>query len=599
MRRLLYICIASFYCLMLGAAPVLQAQDSDDGAGAGEQSAHMRELLETQRRREELIAATDGEQLDISSTARTPLQLVVLISKAIRAGDMERAADYLDLRYLPEEAAAVPPEDLIYALTIVWNQQNIVDLGRLSGDPQGRLDDDLPDYRDLLGIVRKDDGEKVPIYLQRIPDGDGGQEWKVSNASVARIPELWADLGYGPVGAWLQRNLPTYEIVGLQSWQLIAAALFLIVSWPLAGILAMLLGRVAVLAVRDYPNAVGNFFRLPVRLCLFLLIFRYLMDQLALSLAARIYLNSSGIDYLAVTIIVLGLVSLLRDYQIRRMDRAGNRHLVALLRPFTTIVKILVIVVVGLIWAENAGYNMTTILAGLGVGSLAVALAAQKTLENVIGAITLYAARPVNPGDLCRFGKVVGIVEEIGLRSTLIRTLDRTLLAVPNSMFSAVEVENFSLRDRIRYFRQVELQMTTADTLRVILGRLRELFLSHENVIQETVSVRFEKIVAATAVIRIDAGINTTDYQHFLAIAEDLNLRLIERVHEAGAVFSGPGQVLQIRDFQQASAEQMAAIEAQLTDWRESGTTPFPDLTESEKSALSNRIQLRPRGEAS
>jgi MscS family membrane protein len=80
---------------------------------------------------------------------------------------------------------------------------------------------------------------------------------------------------------------------------------------------------------------------------------------------------------------------------------------------------------------------MSTIIAGLGVGSLAVALAAQKTLENVIGAITLYSARPVNPGDLCRFGNIVGVVEEIGLRSTLIRTLNRTMLAVPNSVFSS------------------------------------------------------------------------------------------------------------------------------------------------------------------
>jgi hypothetical protein len=81
-------------------------------------------------------------------------------------------------------------------------------------------------------------------------------------------------------------------------------------------------------------------------------------------------------------------------------------------------------------------------------------------------------------------------------------------------------------------------------------------------VLQETVSVRLEKIVAATAVIRIDAGVDTTDYQRFLAVAEDLNLRMIELVHDAGAVFSGPGQVLQLRDFQQASQEKMAEIEA-------------------------------------
>jgi MscS family membrane protein len=248
--------------------------------------------------------------------------------------------------------------------------------------------------------------------------------------------------------------------------------------------------------------------------------------------------------------------------------------------------------VIGLIWAERAGYNMSTIIAGLGVGSLAVALAAQKTLENVIGAITLYTARPVNPGDLCRFGNIVGVVEEIGLRSTMIRTLNRTMLAVPNSVFSSVEVENFSHRDRIRYYQHIELQMATADQLRVILGRLRELFLSHADVMQETVSIRLEKVAAATAVIRIDAGINTTDYQHFLAAAEDLNLRMIELVHDAGAVFSGPGQVLQLRDFYQASDEKMSEVHAQLDSWKSEEKLPFPDYTEAEKAALRGAIEL-------
>jgi MscS family membrane protein len=130
----------------------------------------------------------------------------------------------------------------------------------------------------------------------------------------------------------------------------------------------------------------------------------------------------------------------------------------------------------------------------------------------------------------------------------------------------------------------------------VILGRLRELFLSHADVLQETVSIRLEKIVAANAVIRIDAGVDTTDYQRFLAVAEDLNLRMIELVHDAGAVFSGPGQVLQLRDFQQASEEKLAEVEAQLASWR-AGPLPFPDFTSERESALRGAIDLPPRSD--
>ena len=126
-------------------------------------------------------------------------------------------------------------------------------------------------------------------------------------------------------------------------------------------------------------------------------------------------------------------------------------------------------------WASDAGFNISTIVAGLGVGSLEVALAAQKTLENVIGAITLYTARPISPGDFCRFGTIKGTVEEIGLRSVTLRTPDRTLVTVPNAMFSSADVENISSRDRIRYFKQLQLQMPTSAQLRVILGELRTL----------------------------------------------------------------------------------------------------------------------------
>jgi MscS family membrane protein len=398
---------------------------------------------------------------------------------------------------------------------------------------------------------------------------------------------------------WLQRHLPDYRFAGMQSWQLVAGVMFLVAAWYIAALVSYLLMRVALLIPNRFPLGIENFFRGPLKLFLFLLVFRVLMDQLALSLTARVYLNSSGVDYIAFSILLLGLISLLRDYNIRRLERAGNRQYVALLKPFTTIVKIVALTIIALVWAERAGYNMSTIIAGLGVGSLAVALAAQKTLENVIGAITLYSARPVNPGDLCRFGNVVGVVEEIGLRSTLIRTLNRTMLAVPNSVFSSVEVENFSHRDRIRYYRHIELQMTTADQLRVILGRLRELFLSHGDVLQETVSIRLEKIVAANAVIRIDAGVDTTDYQRFLAVAEDLNLRMIERVHDAGAVFSGPGQVLQLRDFQQASEEKMAEVRHSWRSGKAQDRSPFPDFTSSEKNALKGAIRLPPRSDAS
>jgi MscS family membrane protein len=584
------IVLSALYTPALVAQDEMPAESKDPG-----DATNMREVLESGKKADEIIREKAAELAGQEQLPRTPLQLMVVMADAYAREDREAAASHLDMRYLPEGFSTWPAVDLMDALRIVFNQQNIVDITELSDEPDGKLNDGLPAYRDLLGVVTKDDGEKVPIYLQRIPDGQGGKIWAVSNASVAEIPELWDDLGYGPIAVWLERRLPGHSFAGLQTWQLIAGAIFLVAAWYLAIVASFLLMRLLLLIPNSFPLGIESFCKRPLRLFLFLAIFRVLMDQLALSLAARVYLNSSGLDYVAYSILILGVISLIRDYNIRRLERAGNLQYVALLKPFTTIVKFVVLMIIALIWAERAGYNMSTIIAGLGVGSLAVALAAQKTLENVIGAITLYTARPVNPGDLCRFGNIVGVVDEIGLRSTMIRTLNRTMLAVPNSVFSSVEVENFSHRDRIRYYQHIELQMSTADQLRVILGRLRELFLSHADAMQETVSIRLEKITGATAVIRIDAGIRTTDYQRYLAVAEDLNLRMIELVHDAGAVFSGPGQVLQLRDFYRASEDTMNQINSQLENWQTEEKLPFPDFTEAEKAALRGAIELPDR----
>ncbi|MDP5070626.1 MAG: mechanosensitive ion channel family protein, partial [Congregibacter sp.] len=456
--------------LLTFPASLLLAQDESPETVEPDKRTSVRAMLESEKKVDALIKAKAMQHKGGDPLPRTPLQLMLALADAFDKKDEERAASYLDLRYLPEEFAKWPAIDLMNALRIVFNQQNIIDITDLSDKPEGVLNDDLPEYRDLLGVVTTDDGEAVPIYLQRIPDEQGGQTWKISNASVAQIPGLWADLGYGPIAVWLERKLPNYSFAGLESWQIIASLIFLVAAWYLAMLASFLLMRLVLLIPNRFPLGIESFFKGSLRFFLFLAFFRALMDQLALSLAARVYLNSSGLDYVAYSILLLGLISLVRDYNIRRLERAGNLQYVALLKPFTTIVKFVVLMVVGLIWAERAGYNMSTIIAGLGVGSLAVALAAQKTLENVIGAITLYTARPVSPGDLCRFGNVVGVVDAIGLRSTMIRTLNRTMLAVPNSVFSSVEVENFSHRDRIRYYQHIELQMATADQLRVILG---------------------------------------------------------------------------------------------------------------------------------
>ena len=522
--------------------------------------------------------------------AQTPQQALVALYSAFRVGDPEAAALYLDLRYLPESLEDVPPVNIARGLLFVFSQQNVLDLSRISSEPEGSLNDGLPEDLEQFGAVTLSE-EVIPVYLQRIEEADGSLVWRVANTTVMRTPDMWDELGYSDFNVWLSQVLPEFYILGMGNFQVAILLLTGIGGWFVTGWISLLIARLGGRFTNPWQHALSRFLRVPLRLILYVLLIRIVIANLGLSVIAKAYLQSSPLEYLVAVILAFGLLNLYRDFKIRQLELQGDIEYVALIKPVVVILRIVIATTAALMWADQAGFNVSTLIAGLGVGSLAVALAAQKTLENVIGAITLYTARPIRPGDWCRFGEIQGTVEEIGLRSVTLRTKNRTLVTVPNSMFSSADIENFSVRDRIRFYKLLELQMPTPDQLRAILGEFRTLFAAHPMVRQDTVSIRLADIEAATAVVRLDAGILTRNYEEYLAVAEDLNLRIIEIVHQNGAIFSGPGQVLQIRDFQQAGEEKLQEVEAKLEAWRQEEGLPFPDLSEEEKRALKNTLE--------
>ena len=543
-------------------------------------------------RSEEINASYESSVLSgfTPGRARTPQQALVALYSAFRMGDPESAALYLDLRYVPESLEEVPPVNIARGLLFIFSQQNVLDLTRISSEPEGSLNDGLPEDLEQFGTVSLSD-EVIPVYLQRIEEADGTLVWRVSNATVVRTPDMWDELGYSDLNVWLSQVLPEFYVLGMGNFQVAILLATAIGGWFITGWISVLIAGLGGRFSNPWQHALSRFLRVPLRLILYVALIRIVIANLGLSVIAKAYLQSSPLEYLVAVILAFGLLNLYRDYKIRQLELQGDVEYVALIKPVVVIVRIIVATTAALMWADQAGFNVSTLIAGLGVGSLAVALAAQKTLENVIGAITLYTARPIRPGDWCRFGDIQGTVEEIGLRSVTLRTLNRTLVTVPNSMFSSADIENFSVRDRIRFFKLLELQMPTPDQLRAILGEFRTLFASHPMVRQDTVSIRLADIEAATAVIRLDGGIMTRDYQEYLAVAEDLNLRIIEIVHQNGAIFSGPGQVLQIRDFQQAGAEKLQEVEAKLEVWRQGDGLPFPDLSDQEKQQLKGSLE--------
>jgi MscS family membrane protein len=238
-----------------------------------------------------------------------------------------------------------------------------------------------------------------------------------------------------------------------------------------------------------------------------------------------------------------------------------------------------------------AGVNITAALAGLGVGGIAVALAAQKTLENLLGGITITSDQPVRVGDFCRFGDQVGTVEDIGLRSTRIRTLDRTLVSVPNGHLSSISLENFGVRDKIWFHPTIQLRYeTSADQLRYVLAEIRQMLYAHPRVEPQSARIRFAKFGACSLDLEVFAYVQATDYAVFLEVQEDLLLRIMDIVAASGTSFAFPSHTAYVTQDPGLDAEKTQAAIARVRQWRAEGEVPFPNFPPERIAQMTDTI---------
>nr|WP_232372511.1 mechanosensitive ion channel family protein [Acuticoccus mangrovi] len=193
--------------------------------------------------------------------------------------------------------------------------------------------------------------------------------------------------------------------------------------------------------------------------------------------------------------------------------------------------------------ATRLGVPLYGVIAGLGVGGLAIALAVRPTLENFIGGIILYADRPVKVGDFCKFGDMLGTVEMIGLRSTKIRALDRTQVTVQNADFAQMSITNYTRRDSNLMQSTIGLRYeTTPEQLSAIIEALAAMLRADERVDDKTVRVCFRGFGNYALNVEIWAYVRSADWGQFLKIQEDLFLKVMRIVAEEGSAFAIPAQ---------------------------------------------------------
>lgn len=535
--RLLFLSV--LFCLLLNVTAVF-AVDADI------QAPTMKEVAESQE-------ATDKVMKELAEkpvsgprdefNRGTPRSSILAMAQLLRKGDYQKAVNYLDLRNLPFSHEKVDGSDLVRKLHIIAQRIMNVDLLEISDDPAGHKNDGLPGYRDRISTIKTKQGP-VDILIQRVPRGDGVFVWKISNATVALIPQLYEEFGYGRIGDRLSTIFPHYVILGFEIWQLVMLAGLFVIGFVASFIVTFIISKILQRSNKLANSRAQKFVRGALRFFIMVVIARLMFDTISPSLYARAIYETRTLLTLAIYWVMLGIVDVIIYKFSQRMQRNGQEDAVVLLKPAATGIKLVIALITVLYWLDNLGYEVSTIVAGLGVGGIAVALAAQKSLENLIGSIMIYASQPVHVGDFCRFKNTVGTVEEIGLRSTKLRTLARTVVHIPNALFSSDEIENLTQRDKILYRTRLKLSHNTEpEKIRQLLSDIRNLLSTNEMVDEGSSRVRFLEFGDYAHELELFVYLKTSDYAEYLEGREVINLALIDILASVNVCLMLPAQI--------------------------------------------------------
>ncbi len=467
---------------------------------------------------------------------------------ACNRGDFTRAADYLEL--LPSETANGP--ELARKLKAVLDRRLSIDLEVLSPDSAGNRNDGLPGNNDELGKIAVAGEKSEPVRILRRQRGSA-DVWVFSRGTVQRIDAWFEALPH----RWMLENLPEPLLRpgprNLLRWQWIALPLLALVSLLLGAAVSRgfvrLMHAIAKKTPASWDDAIVPRLRGPLTIMAGVVISYFALPLLALYTSAHSFITGM----LRTTLFVAFFWSLLRSIDlfsdIIKMSPWGQSHhgSRSIISLGARIVKATFGVLAMVAIISELGYPVASLIAGLGIGGLALALASQKTVENLFGAFSLGIDQPFREGDFVKVDTVMGTVEAIGLRSTRLRTLDRTLVSIPNGKLAEMRIETFAVRDRIRFACTLGLVYgTTASQMRLVVAGLEQILREHPKIWKDSITVRFKELTATSLDIEVEAWFATPDWSEFRLIRQETLIAFMEVVEKAGAAFAFPTRTVHI-----------------------------------------------------
>lgn len=471
-------------------------------------------------------------------------------------------------------------------------------LGILSNKPEGDLDDNLLPSKDRVGVVKVPSGS-FDILLERVERGNDPPIWLFSAETLKNAPEIYKELDIRTIDAYLPKFLVTNWFLWFPLWQWFFILLIIPLLFGLSILVSRLFTFMLLLFVRRTTKVRAD--QQVVRLTGPLRILVFALAIWSISLLSRSVIMSAFWTYVASTLTVFGATWLcLRVIDVvfklkQNQLVATSSDIISMVQLGRKLSKILAVIVGALVIFYIAGINIAAALTGLGIGGIAIAFAAQKTLENLFGGIMIISDRPIHVGDLCRTGEHIGHVESIDLRSTRIRTFKRTVVAIPNGQLAVMSLENFTMRDKIWFHHTLRLRYeTTADQLRYIIAEVRKMLYEHSKVESATARIRLIGFGNSSLDLEVFAYVMETEYESFLHIQEDLLLRIMDIIEASGSGLALPSQTSYLtKDTGLNTTKSQVAITT-VRQWREQGKSPFPDFSAETISEMDSKIEYPP-----
>jgi MscS family membrane protein len=421
----------------------------------------------------------------------------------------------------------------------------------LSDEPNGSVESGLPQGELRAGVIEVG-STSLDVILVRVDDPETGKIWLISRETVAKIPALYAQM---------ESQKPTVEdriaadalsgrqVLGMSVRQWLGWLLSIPISWLLAWLLAFLLSvpRRVWCKLRGVPCTTiwQTPLGMPLRCIIAILIHAFFVYLLEPPILYRVYYTR----FIAALLVASGvwLVSRITDRGFHhavkhtQAHRAGGESILIVMQRLTRVLMVIIVFVAAL---ALFGLHVGTALAGLGIGGLAIALAAQKSLENLIGGVSLLMDKAVHVGNFCKIGNQAGTVEDIGLRSVKLRTSDQSLLVVPNGLLAQMQFENFGPRRKCLLNQRFSLRIETqAEQLRTVLDRVQSMLDEHPAIETGTSRIRVADFAGAAFELELWAFVTTCDWTEFTVIRQEVILNIAEIVEAAGTRFAAPTQL--------------------------------------------------------